>query len=273
MKLDGEFDGKELWQRCPLCGDSKIHVDKAHYSVNVFTGEFFCFRCSAGGLVEGDELADYMRISLDRPPRSITSDSEVLAEISDRLVSRPGVDRYSTLSRFHFGMPGDKRVDVFETSDQHGDCIGYHLRPEWQKMARTYGQRGLGFSKASLYSPEIRLVEGPYDAIDPSTDVVTFGFPTPTQLRMLRGRLITLCPDGDVWQDQEKFLSYFRPFIHKSYLIKSVEVIGSGLDPDEVLPGDRYVQDFFEVRKLYSEMRPRKRQIAQQPPEAFLSLI
>lgn len=231
--------GSEYWVRCPYCGDSEHDPHKAHYSVNLSTGQYYCFRCNTGGVLEGQDWVMLLDMLMVAAPRAITkgttNKSHPLREIRSQLKPGAGLPRHSVLSRQHLEVQEGK-VDVFDSKTLEGHLEGYHLRASWNKIGLTYGGRAFGFSGSSFTSPWCRLVEGPYDALDPAHDLVTFGFPVPSQIKALRGLLIVLCPDGDVWLDTKKTWAYFKPFLKspiKSSII-GVEYLPEGLDPDEV---------------------------------------
>jgi len=99
------------------------------------------------------------------------------------------------------------------------------------------------------------LVEGPYD-VTTHNDVCTFGFPKAYHLKALHSARLILCPDGDIWQDVEKFRAYFNPFLEReaALSILAIEYIPDGRDPDEVPVSSRLR---YEVppRKLRATLR------------------
>ncbi len=274
MKHPGDKSGNEIWSRCPFCGDSSSHSDKCHFSVNLITGKYYCFRCGFSGVMPHREAATLLITAAIEQSSMASRAQELRTKIqvmTEHLVRGPATRRFSSLERFHV-QTGSGKVDVFPQRLPNGKLVGYHCRRSWEKSSENIGLRGLGFHGEQLSSEWVRLVEGPYDAMDPIHDVVTFGLPSKHQLGLLRGIPVVLCPDGDVWTDAFKSQMLVSAVLScKSLILSGVEVLPDGVDPDELPPKDRKRLDFRgALRLLHSlkkEARPRR---AQLDPNYFL---
>lgn len=260
----GEVLDGELWIRCFSCGDSMNHPDKAHYSVNIRTGLFHCYRCGVSGKLAFPELLDILeRLDYDLEDLSIFHSIEENG--SDPLDDLPPVEpgagspRKSMLERWHLTHNGVV-WDAFQMRSTSGDLTGVVLRRPGQSIA--FGSKNLGwvgedFPRSSTLTP-IRVVEGPYDVLE-ANDVCVFGTISQSSINALAGHFVTITPDGDIWQRIE----LFRPFanmIEKTLmsgkvLIVSLEAIEEGKDPDEVPPEDRIIISRREIRPFFREIR------------------
>lgn len=276
MKPPGTREGQELWVRCWECGDGSSLL-RAHLSVNLRTGLYHCYRCNTGGRLTPElvlSLAEASGVDTDSLffPTESAFPSEIDPVDRTRAIIEPGAgsSRPSALSRYHASLPDRGLVDIFESRDIDGLVLGYQLRPPkgdpWGK-ALMVGRRGFGYSGPNLQGRYLlRLVEGPYDALEPTTDVCTWGFPNRSQLRKLLGYSLVLCPDGDVWEDSDRLCRYARPFLEVSGLvIVGVEQLAPGLDPDQVPLQDRkevswsYVKEMIRRYEDQSEKDPLRR--------------
>lgn len=231
MAKPGTLDGDELWIPCPDCGLSSSGNTK--FSINRVTRQFHCFRCGVGGIATRDE---YTAITGELPGLALGR-SVPVAALPLELAIRPGPGspRPSGLDRYHAQIDG-VLWDAFGARDLRGDLVGIHLRGP-DKRSRSLGTRGLGYTGDDLARDFVRLVEGPYDVLDPEHDVCTFGMPSPTQVRMLRSYQLVLCPDGDVWTRPHILRAYLRKFVRADVL--DIEMLPDGQDPDDVAPAER----------------------------------
>lgn len=249
------IDGN-LWLRCPFCGDSKHNQRKAHFSIRLIDGAYFCHRCGEGGFYKPHEFLTMtgMDLMTSTPVLAKTATS-FYEEIIQHRQPGPGSPRKSKLSRWHFNVPGKGLVDVFESRTLKGSLSGVHLRPTWEKKHRTYGNRLFGFAKEKLFTPyPVRIVEGPYDVVTES-DVCLFGLPSRKQVKALGGFKVILCPDGDVWES-ENLLSRFCRRFHPIYgvIVVGVEKLPKDKDPDEVPPEDREIISYKETLEILRVM-------------------
>lgn len=286
----GDFDGEELWLRCPVCGDSDNHPDRAHYSVNIFTRQYYCFRCSGSGKVPYDEIG-YLVSGLDlksgtsKSYRGLNSrasvDVSIVSEIAANIKPGPAVSRYSALERYTSVSKTERGqdADVFPVYSLMGEglVIGYHFRYKTGSSigskALTFGKRFLGIPKELKLKSElpIRIVEGPYDVLDPYQDICTFGFPNASQVNQLKGKRLILCPDGDVWEDWRKLRQFMKLFTRSGFLIDFIERIPDGGDPDEVPPRLREKLTLEQVAKM---IKPKNtRIVSRMSPETILANI
>lgn len=258
---DGELAGGAiLWVRCTVCGDSRTHPEKAHRRVDLLTGESHCFRCGDSQIITREQLDPILRGEVLRAigaPRAAAgsrgvSKEELLVSLPKLLIPGPASPRKSLLTRAHLSLEGFGLVEVFEMRKLSREVVGYGLRAVREKVFSTIGRRGLGFSDSLNPGESIRLVEGPYDVVT-HQDVCTFGFPSRFQLSMLAPAQLIFCPDGDVWEDQEKKEAYLRQVRKYRGPIVGFEVLPPGKDPDEVPIKERLFKKkgeiFYEERK------------------------
>jgi hypothetical protein len=246
----GTVKDGELWIRCPFCGDSPYHPDRAHMSINIYSGIYHCYRCKASGRLSEKEQAQLLGF---RDYLEETGEEDLFDR--GQLIPGPASRRKSLLPRFHTNLNGEQ-FDAFEMKDPRkpGEITGTHLRGTGEKKSLTFGH-GIAWAGKKLISTSdspLRLVEGPYDVLYPK-DVAAFGIISAFRnLKYLRGHYIILCPDGDIWTKPELFTS-FKKFIH-DYMrrpriaeIVGIEYIPDGKDPDEVPAEDR---QFISVAKF-----------------------
>lgn len=225
--------GDEVWVKCPFCGDSP-KPNNVHFSVNITTRLYHCFRCSESGKLSVDQFIELTGVL----PGLLSIETRRDDILDLPILKGPGSSRPSGLDRHHVHYRGGD-WDVFLSRTPTGKLVGLSMRSG--KDSRSYGVRALGYAGASLDGSWVRLVEGPYDIIDPEHDVCTFGFPTRAQLKHLRAYQVVLCPDGDVWLSERKLAAYFAPLLDTTIPIIAIEIIPNGKDPDEVPPSDRQV--------------------------------
>lgn len=250
--------GEELWMRCPHCGDSS-NSESVHYSVHVSKLLFHCFRCGENGRLTTSQFVQLTGTL----PGAISLDDEARESVEGPTLpirSGQGTSRSSALDRHHVSFQ-QKMWDVFSSRTPTGTVKGLSLRNPDGSL--SFGRRALGFRGPELVTDFVRLVEGPYDVVDPFHDVCTFGFPTRAQLNMLRPYPLLLCPDGDVWTDDRKLKAYLRPFHqHGGLAILGAEVLPDGMDPDELEPkyrervSEAYVR--YLMRSLCVPLRTRR---------------
>lgn len=198
--LAGTYKDGELWLRCPYCGDSEKHKDKAHFSVNG-AGLYHCMRCGIGGKLKlRKQIQLLTKYGLEygvvpsKKMRGVPWD-----KIFEDLMPGPGSTRESNLQRFHLMTPS-AFFDVFLIRDVKGLGRGLQLVNVQTNKKKILGKKGLGYRDPLVpyYDLPIRIVEGPYDVLSRG-DVCTFGLPSYNLLRGLKGISVVLCPDGDVW--------------------------------------------------------------------------
>jgi len=234
----------EYWLRCPFCGDSQNDPHKSHFSVNLKTGQYHCHRCNQGGMMPTKFLLRLIdEAGLLRPVELRSRERAEVEEVLDRLEPGPNSIRPSSLERGHMRIYGGT-WDVFKMYSLDLDyVVGLLLRSLHNKEAHVIGHRGLllpsGFENHSDLRNPLHVVEGPYDVLDERT-VGICGFLTRSRLSdLLSGHFVSLCPDGDAWQDNDKFRLF-------AYAVRGlmasargpwptcIEYLPRGLDPDEV---------------------------------------
>lgn len=233
--------------RCPYCGDSEKHPDKKHLTIYIDSLSFYCFRCGTHGelslrdamallsLVPSDGSERFAGVTL---PLGSTADHLEPSGSHSAAIMTPPKDWSSILdpdSRFSMV---DRRwqsggYDIFEMKNKAGGLTGFHLRNRSVKKAYTIGQVGFGYADSRLSPRKVwKVVEGPYDTLD--TDFVcTFGVPTESLVRNLGLLDLILVPDGDIWNRDDLFIRWFRPFINLKVAFQEVWKIGDGKDIDE----------------------------------------
>ena len=251
-RIAGNLVGDELWLRCPQCGDSRKHPHKAHFSVNLATGKYYCHRCNQGGTYTPQETFDLTGhwitgvISHESPEPEIASGDMMNFLYLNRRPGR-GITRDSRLLRSHIRLPSkdfSRTLDLFESRDLTGAEMGIHIRASWKKLARTYGRRVFGYKGKDMITVKtIRVVEGPYDVME-DLDVCLFGLPSNDQVLALQGHSLILCPDGDIWTSSERLKRFLLPFYRMGSVVAGVERLPDDKDPDEVPPDDREMMSF-----------------------------
>lgn len=265
----GTVQGDRIWQRCPFCGDSPTSPNKAHFFVSLSTLSYHCYRCGESGilplkailrLVNNPEFISQLSrrsataIAL-KDPRSSEAKSK-FELLQEQLLSGPGTARASGLRRLHVIRHG-KLYDAFEQRDPVGIVLGYNLRrgKDETKEAYSLGSRGLGYIGETLRAivGPILLVEGPYDVLGPAR-VCVYGLYPMTILKMLKGKIIVVVPDGDVWNRPELLWR-----IHKNIKRAKINVVGFIELPEHLDPGDVSVLGDKEVMsygKFLSRLNP-----------------
>lgn len=249
MALANTVEGNELWLRCPYCGDSQRNLRKAHFSVNLMTGAYHCFRCNTSGRYTSREvfnLAGDLHLDLSELP-----DAPDIENAPPILIPGAGSSRLSALPRFHHTTwdPDHERIDTwddFELWNSRGtERAGILSR--LGKKARIHGNRGYGWSSENprLSDPDnpLRFVEGPYDVLD-DDEIMVSGTLSPWKIAQdFKSHFIILTPDGDVWESKglrRTFLYGLKRVLEQGVVsVVGVELIPDGKDPDQVAPEDR----------------------------------
>lgn len=241
--------GDELYLRCVFCGDSQRDTTKSHFSVNLKTGTYHCYRCNASGRLSTRFLLRLVEEAGFDPQASVGGEVDIdPREFEETLSPGPASDRGSLLDRYHVVFR-DGLWDAFKMYDLSGEVIGILLRlTGGEKKAHIIGSRGLLIPRNSpCFSNEqavLRVVEGPYDVLS-KYDIGLSGFLSRTRLAdLLPGRFVRLCPDGDIWTKPD----HFRVFVMTVYGLyaskrgpwpTAIEFLPDGLDPDEVPISER----------------------------------
>lgn len=256
----------EYWLRCPYCGDSDKDPEKAHYSIQLRTGVFFCLRCQTSGKLNKKDQYELMGtiplVTFNEAIQEDDDSDEALERILDNLVAGAHItmSRRSLLERWTYRDDRGAFWDAFISYDlSDGEPIGVLLRSiQGQKRAYFYGSRGYAWPGDELprsVQQPLRLVEGPYDVLAPN-DICVFGLITKYTLMDFVGHNIILCPDGDVWQKESLRRSFFASLRYlmyskqkKPYLV-GVEYLARGKDPDEVPISERPLFTAHEITEL-----------------------
>lgn len=261
MTQPGTLIGRELYLRCPYCGDSQQNLYKAHFTINVSKFIFHCFRCGISGKLSDAQTLSLMTEfhDLNITVRKPNENMKLLPEVLDDILPGAGSPRPSNLDRWHYG---DNADDAFLSLSAFGHVVGVQIRPSDKTRIKTYGVSAFGFASESLLSTPsnpLRIVEGAYDVIYPN-DVCVFGSISYGKLKSLLGHYIVLCPDGDIWKKPDLFKQFNATVKHLllnrsgrgSWLV-GIEFIADGKDPDEVpkeerefIPVHRYIKDMVD---------------------------
>lgn len=264
----GSITGDELWLRCVFCGDSQNHPGKCHWSVNLKSGKYHCFRCRASGKLTTAQLFTLiMRAGVDAVFDNPAGDFDQEREIPE-LEPGAALSRPSALNRFHLRQ--DHILwDAFEIRDAMDEAVcGVYLRSTRNKDSRICGGGGFGWVGEHLptSTPQrpLRVVEGPYDVLHPR-DICSFGMVT-NGLQDLKGHYLVLCPDGDVWLDGQLFLEFARKVYRYIWsqrpgpYIVGLEFLPDGLDPDQVpIPDREFLPREFITRTRVTRTMKRQR--------------
>ena len=256
----GQLAGREIWLRCPFCGDSQNDPMKAHFSVNMVKFVYYCFRCNASGILTAKQ-AFQLTSQLTGEGYIDLTDTEDDQEWPT-LTPGAGLSRFSAIDRYHYTDHNTHLWDAFQMRNPKDNVIsGIHMRSGKHRL--SFGDKGLGWAGPGclISSPEkpIRIVEGPYDVLT-YQEACVFGLISAKVLDDLAGHFIILCPDGDVWKD-EKLLGVTLRTIErlvsntKLYLL-GIEYIPDGLDPDQVPPNDRLFIPRSEMFRWVSQALP-----------------
>lgn len=265
-KVAGEVYDQELWLRCPMCGDSQNRAHIAHFSINLLTGAYFCVRCRSGGYLKPGQFIDlYAKLPQDTIHRILSGGGNRVPGLvidQDRL-SPSALGRFSLIERQTYTDSNDVQWDAFPTKDARtGDTIGWYLRGP-DKRSLVSGEKGLGWSYSGPVTSTsrfpARLVEGPYDVIDPA-DVCCYGTISVDSLKLLGpGHVLILCPDSDVWRDTELLRQFYRVLQasrkagSRLPYVSAVEILPKDTDPDEMPVSLRLS---VEAVKVYHQLKP-----------------
>ncbi len=252
---------EELALRCPFCGDSTRSATKTHFSVNMRTGLYHCYRCGVGGRFSLAELTGLLA-SRGITPAAL---SVTLAETGDGarwrhalalLQPGPASARPSALDRYHVTDVDGSMADAFLSRGGDGAVRGVQVINMARHARRMYGTRLLGWRgdvlQSSAHDP-LRLVEGPWDCLS-HRDLCSFGTPSRHTFRELRYQYVLLCPDGDVWGTphlRRAWQTVVRQALCTTgVLVVGVEKLPPDKDPDEVPYSERErvsVQEFLRT--------------------------
>lgn len=239
----------ELWVRCPFCGDSKRNSWKAHFSVAVRSGLYYCFRCGTTGKFSGNQVMELLYHSghgIDSVGLEMEIDQYDLNALYENLLPGPAIPRKTRAKRYNTAVEGVGRVDVFEMFHPDRSLSGILQRA--QGYSRVYGERGLIWpsraeSLSSSQDNPIRVVEGPYDIQDDRTFAVSGLITFRALEKFFRYQYLILTPDGDIWTKPDLTRQFIRLLkkatLSTSFKIAGVEIISGGRDPDEVDVKDR----------------------------------
>lgn len=259
----GEQRGNKLYTRCEECGDSTKHLDMGHLIIYLDTGYAHCTRCGHHEKLGIREFMEYaaqanMNEVRDFQPRNLELKGDYTKVTNGFGLSM----RFSVVERFFIDPESD--TEMWESRLADGEVVGYHLRRSQIKFSKMLGKRALGFrGKMIPYGVTVRVVEGPFDAIE-NIDVCCFGMPAPLQIQELSFRDIILCPDGDIWEDPRKYVSFFRAPVLEKANVLYVEKIEHGLDPDEVPVEERKIISWVSIMEEWWSLKAQlKRQFVQ----------
>lgn len=217
--------------QCPFCNSNR----RVLYIYP--TDTYWCAKCKKHGSTSDITPELLQNITLSTPTKTQTTKYTYNNTGNRFSVCR---DRYS-----------DSNKDVFQIKLPNGTLLGHYMRLP-NKQSHIEGVKGFCYRENFLdLQTTYRLVEGPYDCIYPN-DVATMGYPTQFQSNQLKWYKLILCPDGDVWEDNQKLYNWIKPFWkHKNI---TLEYISEGRDPDECTVDKRKTVDFEHV-KLYLKER------------------
>lgn len=230
--------GSEYWVSCPECGETKRNKWESTCSINLETGAYKCFRCGWGGYLNTGQLLQVLGAVGEIDFETLEPEvPEILPEFHAGAYS----DRRSLVPR-QYAFFGGKAWDAFEYKNPRGNFTGYLLKRKGE--AHNIGGRSYLYpSPLGGTGTVLRVVEGPYDVLEPG-DVGVGGIIRPWQVYRdfpLYG--FVFCPDGDVWEKDDlrtPFLLGLERVLRAGALV-GVEFIPGGRDPDEVPPHLRTV--------------------------------
>jgi len=255
----GQVERGELWLRCPFCGDSPNNLFKAHFSINITTGFYHCFRCKAKGRLSTKQ---FLELGIFGGEFNLEEFDQGEVQIP-LLFPGPASSRRSGLGRYHLTHDGED-WDAFYTYEMgEEDPIGVVLRRPGK--SRVIGEVGIAWPGAPKTFPTkpsspIRIVEGPYDVLTPY-DLCCFGLISEAVLERVKRHYLLLCPDGDVWQKKDLLKSWMRTLdyaFNRGLMLVGVEYIPDGKDPDETPIMKREVLSRGQVYHLLREYYGRR---------------
>jgi len=259
--IAGTKQGTRLWRRCPFCGDSPKHPNRAHLFIDLTTLGYHCYRCGESGLlplstiIELFESGEFTQ-TLKEAQEYKKSNTNQLEEYSKRIIPGPGTPRHSSLERYHHITDQGEALDVFLVRDLLGEVVGYHFRggKGEDKVSFHIGERGYGYSGPEFPDPPIVLVEGPYDVQYPE-EVCTFGLFSRKILADLRGYPLILCPDGDVWERTNLTENLIKNVkISKAWVI-GFQYLAPDQDPEDVPIDQRHFMSLEGVKKAHERRK------------------
>ena len=259
----GQLAGREIWLRCPYCGDSQSDPDKAHFSINLAHFIYYCFRCGASGQLTTKQAFELTSQLTGDGALDFTDEAD--DEGWPTLLPGAAVSRRSALDRFHYTDLHQHHWDAFQMRHPKDNTVtGIHMRSGKHRL--SLGDKGLAWAGAQPLLSEpghpIRIVEGPYDVTGPQ-EACVFGLITEKALADLSGQSVCVCPDGDVWRDVNLFRNTVRMvqrlLDNRRIFLVGLEFIPDGKDPDEVPAEDR---EFVARVDLYKFIASRAKQLA-----------
>ena len=237
----GTYVNGELWLRCPYCGDSDRRKWIAHFSISG-EGLYHCLRCKASGrLPTRERIAILTKYGMDYGVHTVT-EKERWQDTWDKTLPGPGTTRASSLRRNHL-LTTKGWYDVFSITDIRGGRVGIqtvNVRTGKKKI-RGNVKKAFGFPdpKHIWSDPEdpIILVEGPYDVAE-DRYACTFGIPSYSQLKALRGQFVMLYPDGDVWH-QSRIIGNLQRNVERAvaqglFITGALKIPNRSQDPEDV---------------------------------------
>jgi hypothetical protein len=237
--------GKEYWVRCPNCGDTQKNQTKAHLSINIETGAYKCLRCNWGGYLTPGQVLTLLG-QMDGAFTFPEEDEEDAPAQGPVIHPGPGTPRPTLLERFHiFDKRDGKPWDGFQYRTPRGDLTGWLFKRKGQAV--NWGARGYLFpgDHPGDRGTVVRVVEGPYDVLDPM-DVAVGGLISPWKVfQDLTPHQLIFTPDGDVWESEKLYTPFLRGLdrVIKAGGLVGLEILPDGKDPDEVPPEDREFLD------------------------------
>src|SRR6185369_6862850 len=87
--IAGTVTSNNLALRCPFCGDSETSPNRAHFSVNLTSGLFHCFRCQASGKLTTGQLLELHHRGSTNWERRVSTDSNSYDSLVTRLELGP----------------------------------------------------------------------------------------------------------------------------------------------------------------------------------------
>lgn len=231
----------ELYLRCVFCGDSKRSKRKAHLSVNITTGAYYCYRCNTKGLAPAHIRVDLLGVM----PGEVKYDKQDFEDLLPQLLKGSKSGRKTKLPTYHYQDEVGRFFDAFLLWDDYDteEPVGVLLRnADGNKFSKIVGEKHRSWPYApdnltSSADTPLRIVEGPYDVLG-DNDVAIHGLITRGTLQELFGHYVVLCPDGDVWENDQlrfQFRNLVRWCVRQGeFTFVGVEFLPNGLDPDDV---------------------------------------
>lgn len=159
----GTINNNELWLRCPECGDSQNDPSKAHFSINLISGLYFCLRCKASGKLGPRQFLSVLSYIGEEELFELPDVQTGQVEELPLVLPGAGSPRYSTLKRGHVDVVVDgggiKTWDAFQMRDlKDGGLTGLLLRRPGRSVVigdRGYGWVGDALPQSGPGGPEV----------------------------------------------------------------------------------------------------------------------